>query len=148
MINTVMKFIGQYDTYRDMQKRAERKVGNVALCYTKKYGGYSPFVYDGRRWQVIQVNEEKRLLSDDGKCVVIDKLRVVGKGWVLIVDAKPKGLEVGRLIHRYHGFPFVVSGFGGWSHYKKIELILSPNDYVEKEIQVGDVLELITEDKQ
>ena len=56
-INTVMKFVGQYDTYRDMQKRAERKVCNVALCYTKKYKGYSLFLYDGRRWQVIQINE-------------------------------------------------------------------------------------------
>lgn len=56
-IDTVMKIIGKYDTYRDMQKRAERKMGNVALCYTKKYGGYSQFFYDGRRWQVIRVGD-------------------------------------------------------------------------------------------
>ena len=142
---TTMRVVGKYDTYRDMQKHAERKLGNVALCYTKKYGGYSLFVYDGRRWQVLKVSEDKHLLSDDGKCIVLDKLRVVGKGWVLIVDGKPKGLELGRKIHRNSGFPFTVSGFGGLTHYKKIELILSPNDYVEKEIQVGDVLELINE---
>lgn len=85
-ISIVMKFVGQYDTYRDMQKRAERKVGNFALCYTKKYGGYSHFSYDGRRWQVIRISEEKHLFSDDGKCIVTDMLRVVGKGWVLPKD--------------------------------------------------------------
>ena len=92
---------------------------------------------------MIEVTKHQQSLAEQGKCVVIGKQRVTGKGCCLIIDEKPKGLSIGRKICRKGGFPFTVTGFGGLHHMKENELILSPNETVGNEIQEGDVLELI-----
>lgn len=143
-----MKFLGQFDTYRDMMKRAERRQGNVCLCYTKKHGGYSQYCCDGRHWVLMQMQIRVKdvSLAGEGKCIVTGKLRVTGKGWVLIIDAAPDGLALGRKMRcNYDGFQYTVAGFGGLSHMTQKELILSPNSAVENGIDVGDVLQLLNE---
>ena len=88
---------------------------------------------------------EEISLAGYGKCIVTGKLRVTGKGWVLIIDAKPNGMEIGKKIRSAKGFPFTIAGYGGLSHMTQKELILSPNTFVESEIQIGDVLEMVIE---
>ena len=139
-------FLGQFDTYRDMMKRAERKAGNLCLCYTKKHGGYSQYAFDGKYWRLIQIAVEEVPLAGYGKCIVTGKLQVMGKGWVLIIDAAPHGLAVGRKMRcNNDDFQYTVSGFGGLRHMTQKELILSPNSSVAGGIKEGDVLQLLYE---
>ena len=43
-------YIGSFQSYNSMLARAERKDGNVASCYVKKYGGAVLYCYSNKRW--------------------------------------------------------------------------------------------------
>ena len=143
----IQKFLGRYDTYRDMMKRAERQEGNLCLCFVKKHRGYCQYIYDGKHWLLLQEPVmEQRSLAGEGKCLVTGKLRVMGKGWVLTIDGKPDGLAIGRKMKcSYKDMIYTVTGFGGLRHMTHLELILSPNDVVGTGIEPGDVLQLLDE---
>ena len=140
-----LTFNAKYNSFRQLVKEANRKVGCYALCYSKKLKGYASYYYDGRYWRFLGPPKEYITLADEGLILVIDKVRVVGKGWVLIIDEAPKGLTLERKVKSEHGKYYNVTGIGGWEGMKRKELILSPNTCVENDIIVGDILVLLNE---
>ena len=138
----LLRYIGKFYRYQDLI-RQKKKAGNIAICYIKKHKGYCSYIYNGKSWVFFAPPKMPITLAEEGKCVVIDKMRVMGKGWVLIIDDKPNGLEVGGKISNGRGMQYEVKGFGGWSSYKQIELILSPNGVVGVDINVGDILTVV-----
>lgn len=138
------RYIGKFDKWADVQKNHDGTVGNVADCYVTELKGYVRYVYDGKGWFVLELPETECSLAEQGKCIVLDKVRIVGRGWVLVVNEKPKGLELeSRMRCNNEGMTYTVKGFGGFSHNKHMELILSPNVTVNLGINVGDILQVL-----
>lgn len=72
---------------------------------------------------------------------IIDKVRVLGRGWILVCDeAAPHVLHIDDEIVK-NGTTFRIRGIEMMSHSVKLGLILSPNDSVDDTFSVGDVIE-------
>lgn len=67
---------------------------------------------------------------------VIDKVRVIGRGWVIVVEPDGEISMTDKLT--CNGTEFTIAGIESVTFMKKVGLILRPNDMVDKTISVGD----------
>ena len=76
------------------------------------------------------------------RLLVLDRVRIVGKGTVLVIGWRPKGLDIGSEVSK-GDFKFKVTGIGWMSNRPQHELILSPNDLVDEVIKTNDVITIL-----
>lgn len=72
---------------------------------------------------------------------VIDKVKVLGRGYVLVVIPDNKINMCDKIL--FDNIQFEIVGIEQLTHMKQIGLVLSPNDIVGKLINIDDNIEII-----
>ena len=73
--------------------------------------------------------------------IVQDKIRVTGRGWVIISETDEPPTISDEI--EANGKIFGIVGIERWSYSKRLGLILKPNDEVNETISIGDNMEII-----
>ena len=73
--------------------------------------------------------------------IVQDKIRVLGRGWVIISETDEPLTITDEILA--NGKTFGIVGIERWPYSKRLGLILRPNDESNEVISVGDDLEII-----
>ena len=73
--------------------------------------------------------------------IVQDKIRVIGRGWVIISETDEPPTISDEI--EVNGKIFGIVGIERWSYSKRLGLILRPNDEVNETISIGDNMEII-----
>jgi len=73
--------------------------------------------------------------------IVEDKIRVLGRGWVIISETDEPPTISDEI--EVNGKIFGIVGIERWSYIKRLGLILRPNDEVNETISIGDNMEII-----
>ena len=73
--------------------------------------------------------------------IVQDKIRVLGRGWVIISETDEPLTITDEILA--NGKTFGIVGIERWPYSKRLGLILKPNDESNEVISVGDDLEII-----
>ena len=72
--------------------------------------------------------------------IVQDKIRVIGRGWVIISETDEPPTISDEI--EINGKIFGIVGIERWSYSKRLGLILRPNDEVNETISIGDNMEI------
>ena len=73
--------------------------------------------------------------------IVEDKIRVLGRGWVIITETD-EPLTTSDEIES-NGKIFEIAGIERWPYSKRLSLLLRPNDEANEIISIGDSMEII-----